>query len=124
MRNVIKQDSKKAKRSLPQSDEDCDVPKKRRKGVDLLRRYPVNSDSTLDSENPETMDQHNNAITTELKKAKPRDSVLIPLLKSTYGERRMFVLNEAASVSDILGKHPALSRPAIVSFFYTPILKL
>ena len=91
MRNVIKQDSKKAKRSLPQSDEDFDIPK-RRKGVDLLRRYPVNSDSTLDSEKPETMDQHNNAITAELKKAKPRDSVLLPLLKSTYGERRIFVL--------------------------------
>lgn len=44
MRNVIKQDSKKTKRSLALTDEDADIPKKRRKGVDLLRRYPVNSD--------------------------------------------------------------------------------
>lgn len=60
------------------------------------------------------MEQHNSAILTELKKAKPRDSIL---LQATYGERRMFVLNEAVSVSEILEKHPALSRPAIVSFF-------
>ena len=58
MRNVIKQDSKKAKHSLQQSDEDFDISEKRRNGVDLLRCYPVNSDSTLDSENPKTMDQH------------------------------------------------------------------
>lgn len=50
-----------------------------------------------------------------LKKAKPRDSVLLPLLKSTYGERRMFVLNEAVSVDDILSKHPVLSHPLAVS---------
>ena len=34
MRNVIKQDSKKTKRSLPLTDEDVDTPKKRRKGVE------------------------------------------------------------------------------------------
>ena len=32
----------------------------------------------------------------------------------TYGERRMFVLNEQASVSGILLKYKALSRPAVV----------
>ena len=117
MRNVIKQDSKKTKCSLALTDEVVDIPEKMRKGVDLLRRYPINSDATLDDENPETMEQHHNAISTELKKAKPRDSVLLPLLKSTYGERRMFVLNEAVSVIEILEKHPALSRPAIVSYF-------
>ena len=47
VRNVIKQNSKKAKRSLPLIDEDVDIPKKRRKGVDLFRRYPVYSDSIL-----------------------------------------------------------------------------
>ena len=61
------------------------------------------------------MGQHNNAISTELKKSKPRDSILLPLFKSTYGERRMFVLNEAESVSHILEKHPGFPRPAIVS---------
>lgn len=75
--------------------------KKRKKGVDLLRRHPV-SDSTFGSENAETLQQHNNAIDKELKKAKPRDNILLPLLKSTYyGEQRMFVLNEAVSVYDI-----------------------
>lgn len=122
VRNVIKQDSKKAKRSLPLSDENSEMPpKKRKKGVDLLRRYPVN-DSTLGTENSESLEQHNNAILTELKKAKPRDNVLLPLVKSTYGERRMFILNEAVSVSDILEKHPSLTRPAIVSFSLKAII--
>lgn len=113
VKNVMKQDSKKAKRSLQLTDEDVDIPKKRRKGVDLLRHYPVNSDSILESENVETMEQHNNAISTELK---PRDGILLPLFKYTYGERRMFVLNEAESVSHILEKHPGFSRQAIVSY--------
>lgn len=58
---------------------------------------------------------HNKAIKVELAKAKPRDSVLLPLMRSTYGERRMFILNEATSVQSILEKYCALSRPAIVS---------
>ena len=99
--NVIEQDSKKVKRNLLNSPEE--IPKKKR-GVELLRRYPVNSDCSVDSDNAESLEQHNNAISTELKKAKPRDSIS---LKSTYGERHIFVLNEAESVCNILERYPA-----------------
>ena len=50
----------------------------------------------------------------EFKKAKPRDSVL-PLMKSTFKERRMFVQDDAGSVEDILDVFPSLCRPALVS---------
>ena len=39
-------------------------------------------------------------------------------MKSTYHRRRMFVLNEAASVSAVLEKYPVLSRQTVVSFSF------
>ena len=113
VRNVIKRDSKKAKGA---PCEEVPEPKRRKKGTDLLRRYPVNSNTPTDSsENTESLELHKKAIGTELARAKPRDSVLLPLMRSTYGERRMFILNEETSVRGILQKYQALSRPAVVS---------
>ena len=34
----------------------------------------------------------------EMKKPKPKDSVLLPLMKHTFHDRRIFVQNDAASV--------------------------
>ena len=83
--NVIKRDKKKACR-MP--SEEVPEPKCRKKGVDLLRRYPVsNSISTNTHENAESLELHKKAIGTEPAKAKPRASVLLPLMRSTYGER-------------------------------------
>lgn len=113
----MKRDNKKAKEYLPDPALES-APKRKRKGTDLCRRYPVFSNDALDMvENTDTLEQHRKAISNELSKAKPRDMVLLPLLKSTYGERRIFILNEAASVEAILDKHPALSRPAVVSCY-------
>ena len=50
-----------------------------------------------------------------MRKAKPRDSLLLPLMKSTYHDRRIFIQNDAATVSEILDSYPALRRPAVVS---------
>lgn len=111
VRNVFKRDSKKAKDSLAEPVES--EPKRQKKDAGLRRRYPVIRSNTL--ENADTMQQHRKAISSELGKAKPRDTVLLPLMKSTYGERRMFVLNESTSVQSILDQYPALSRPAVVS---------
>ena len=61
-----------------------------------------------------TLNQHKAAIVNELSKSKPRDTVLLPLMRSTFGERRMFILNEATSVQSILSVYPILHRPAIV----------
>ena len=72
------------------------------KGIELLRRYPVSSSSVVCFENSESLEQHTKAISNELSKLKPRDTVLLPLIKSTYNERRMFILNEATCVDSIL----------------------
>ena len=113
--NVVKRDCKKAKRSLPEQSNDTE-PKRKKKGNELLRRYPVNCSTDLVvQENPESLQQHKKAFAAELKKAKPRDSVLLPLLKSTYSEWRMFILDVATSVATILEEYTSLSRPAVVS---------
>ena len=112
VRNVIKRDSKKTKQEISALPE----PKRRAKAIELLRRYPV-VDASLNSEreDEDTMERHKKAISSELMKAKPRDAVLLPLMKSTYGDRWIFVMNEATLVAAILARHPALARPAVVS---------
>ena len=55
------------------------------------------------------------ALNAEMKKEKPRDPLLLPLMKSTYAVRRSFIQNEDQSVLDILERYEALSRPAVVS---------
>ena len=81
---------------------------------DLLRRYPARVfNASLDD--PVSLARHNKAITEESKKTKPRDSVLLPLMKSTFQQRRMFIQTEALSVTEILEKFPALNRSSIVS---------
>ena len=112
VRNVIKADYKNSRQS-GQDYPMASSPKRPKRGVNtLLRRYPVSSYEIGD---PATTDKHNKAISDELKKARPRDTLLLPLLKSTYGERRMYIMNEAKSVTDVLGKYPALTRTAVVS---------
>ena len=50
-----------------------------------------------------------------MRKAKPRDNLLLPLMKSTYPDCRIFIQNDATPVTEILDSYPALRRPAIVS---------
>lgn len=116
VRNVIKRDAKRTKRPLM---DDEDLPPKKKmsiKGNDLLRRYPISNDVPA-VECEETLKQHERGISKELAKAKPRDSVLLPLLRSTYAQRRLFILNEAESVGAILDLYPALSRQSVVRIF-------
>ena len=116
IRNVIKYDNKKARQSgqdLPSS------PKRPKKStISLVRRYPISSYELGDSA---TIDRHKKAISDELSKGRPRDTLLLPLLKTTFGERRMYVMNEATCVTDVLTKYPALSRTAVVSSSYLVI---
>ena len=79
-----------------ENDLSPDTPLPKRKainGSEVLCRYPVGSTS-LEIEKPETMAEHQKATRNELQKARPRDSVLLPLMKSTFGVRRMFILSE------------------------------
>ena len=87
----------------------------------LQKRYPTGASIREDQSSTQS---HLSAIGNELSKAKPRDSVLLPLMKSTYPSQRLFVLNEAVCARQILEVYPALKRPTIVrTFSYTLYLQ-
>ena len=116
---MIKNDTRKARRTGDYSS--SNPPIKLQKNVqdaDLTRRYPVLS-TNMDIEDPSTVDRHQAAITEELSKSKPRDTVLLPLMKNTYGERRLFIVNGSSSIGDIKNRYPALSRPAVVRLLFS-----
>ena len=78
-------------------------------------RYPVRVQETaLCAEDQRSISEHNKAILEEMKKQKPRDTLLLPLMKNTYHDRRIFIQNDATSVTEILEIYPALVRPAAV----------
>lgn len=111
VRNVIKLDRKKTKAALQVEE---GMPKRSRTKTDsLLRRYP----STLGQEliDQETLQQHLKAICSEMEKSKPRERVLLPLMKSTFTSRCLFVRNDASNVVEILEQYPSLKLPLIVS---------
>ncbi len=114
VRNVVKRDkirSPNAATELPNAKRKAS---KVTKGKELLlRRYPVGIE--VSTEDHESLEVHKKALSDELAKAKPRDSVLLPLFKAIYYERRMFIQSEATSVKQIIEKYPALTRRAIVS---------
>lgn len=120
VRNVIKRD----KVRMPNSEAGLPDAKRKKSSIVkgkalLLRRYPVGVDVSV--EDQDSLDVHRKALSDELAKSKPRDSVLLPLCKSTYHERRLFIQNEATSVKQIIEKYPALSRRSIVSNYVAEI---
>ena len=66
-------------------------------------------------EDPSSVAEHKKALQEEMKKAKPRDALLLPLMKSTFHDRRLFIQNDASAVADILEDYPALARSTVVS---------
>ena len=113
IRNLIKADRKKSKEPTEQQHS---TPKRTKGTVDhILRRYPVTVCHSEPSDDVETMKQHSKAICNEMKKAKPRDRVLLPLMKSTFSARWLFITKDAGSVKQILEEYPSLKIPAIVS---------
>ena len=67
------------------------------------------------SDDPRSTAEHTKAMIEEMKKSKPRDSVVLPLMKSTFPDRRLFVQNDAGNVTEILESYPAFSRPAVIN---------
>lgn len=111
---------KRGKKKAPTEGCEKPTPEKKRKlssgKPEVLRRHPVKAGGrSLDIIDNETLDQHRKAIEAEMKKAKPRDSVLLPLMKLTFPHRRMYVQNTAITMNDILEKYSVLARPAVVS---------
>ena len=76
-------------------------------------RYPVRVQETV-TDDPKSVQEHNKALHEEMKKANPRDHLLLPLMKSTFDDRRVFVQNDAASVTEILDSYPALAQFSVV----------
>ena len=116
VRNIIKRDRKRipCDTSVPATKKAKVSPETRKKDG-LLRRYPIGV--TWPQEDGVSFDQHMRAIAAEMNKAKPRDTVILPLMKSTYRNRRMFIENDAKNVQEILNKCcSALKRPAVVCF--------
>ena len=114
---MIKTDNRKARKA---GDVVSVPPSKRCKkdpATELLRRYPVSS-SNLNIEDPARIQVHLKGIEEELKRTKPRDTVLLPLFRSTFGERRLFILNDATSMKEIQDCYPALTFPAVVCIMH------
>lgn len=90
VQNLIKADRKKNPTSAayPQS------PKRQCKAAadPLLRCYPVMQQASL--EDAESIAQHKKAMSEEMARAKPRDSILLPLIKMSYQNRWDFIRNE------------------------------
>ena len=67
----------------------------------FTRRYPVRvMEST--SNDACSIQEHNKALQEELRKAKPRDPVILPLMKSTFSEWRIYMHNDVTMVKETL----------------------
>ena len=113
IRNLIKSDRKKGGHNIPPTNS----PKRRKTTLcqeQLVRRYPIKSNEEV-AEDEDSIHQHISAIDIEMKKTKPRDSVLLPLYRSTFAVQWKFIKNDAENVRDILKKYVALRHPKIVS---------
>ncbi len=92
IRNAIKNDRKRSSGS----SSDTGIVKRSKstegkKNDFMLRRYPSGVEGLDDLS---STDEHISAINMEVKKANPREAILLPLMKSTYEFRRLFILHE------------------------------
>ncbi len=76
-------------------------------------RYPALSQYEVSAEEERSSME---TLCKEMKNAKPRRDVFLPLMKATFGLRRHYILHDAASVKNILQEYPALKRASAVSF--------
>ena len=113
IRNLVKLDRK--KNSSPDQQQSASKRSKATPKDKLQRRYPV----TIGSETTdiETLEQHQKAMEEEMQRAKPRDRVLLPLMKSTFQSRWLYVRKDASSARDIIEKYPCFKFPTIVSVY-------
>ena len=116
IRNLIKADRKKNKDVRPNTPSALKHLKKSSARDQLLRRYPIKFNNGDFIEDPASVCQHLGAIEEEMKKAKPRESLILPLMKKTFRDRWEFVQHDALSVKVVIDKFPSLKFPAAVSF--------
>ena len=106
---------KSRKRTRTGPDVEDSTPKKRgrpKRSSNLESRYPlIQSNEPCDDV---SQHQYMQAISKEIEKDKPRKDILLPLMKSTFGVRREYILNSDDSVFAKLVKYPALKTPSLV----------
>jgi hypothetical protein len=121
LRNRVKQAKRKLRSKGVVADEDGSTPKRQRKSGNndhLFRRYPAQGGGGGSLDDPRSIEEHCKGMREEMKKASPRDHVLLPLLKSTYEDRRAYIeFDSEADVRSMLEAYPALHRPAAVRSF-------
>ena len=119
LRNRVKYSRRKPREEDPLK---LPPPKKTREAIvknDLLRRYPTRVNEGTSSEDPASIAEHIKGVTSEMAKEKPRDSVVLPLMRTLFSSRRAYIEHDAEDVNNILEVYPALRRPSVVSGFYT-----
>ena len=79
-RNIAK-NSKKCK--APDDTETCTKKRAVTKPCQLLQRYPVKVNADIVDDN-QCFERHSNAMKEEMEKARPRDILLLPLMKLTF----------------------------------------
>ena len=104
-------------RKRSRTDSDCIVaPKKSKTSLkqSLMKRYPPCLHTSR--EDDETIKKHLAAMASEMGKKKPREVVLLPLLKQTYSTRRDYITStDRCGIAEILVEYPALHVPKAVS---------
>ena len=119
LRNRIKHARKKLREENPSK---TPPPKKTREATvknDLLRCYPTRLNEGTSTEDSTSIEEHLKGVASEMAKEKPRDSVLIPLMRTLFSSRRSYIEHDAEDVNHILEVYPALRRPSVVSEYYT-----
>lgn len=99
----------------------CGKRSTRRQSNSTYAILSTGQESTI-SDDPQSIKIHMKGLENELKKASPRDIILLPLMKSTFAVRRDAVVHgEKETFASILATYPALSRLAVVSLCCTPL---
>ena len=113
IRNLVRLDRKKN----PSPDQQQSTAKRSKTAPKdkLQRRYPVTIGSEITD--VETLEQHQKAVEEEMQRAKPRDRILLPLMKSTFQSRWLYVRKDASSARDIIEKYPCFKFSAVVSVY-------
>ena len=89
------------------------LPLKKSKVTSLQQRYPVTLQVPTEDDS-ESVQRHIKALEDEMAKEKPRDHLLLPLMKSTYCTRRMEIESDELPVADLLKKFGASKRISVV----------
>lgn len=89
---------------------------KKTKMTALQRRYPTAPVAPTDDDD-ESVKRHMKSLDVEMERDKPRDHLLLPLMKSTFSARRMVIQNFEQPVIEFLTTFKAFKRISVVSIF-------